>query len=117
MFLFYLFLFFIEVLLIYNIVLFSGYSIVVHVGWFFFFRLYSIVGYKILGKITQKTKNKILGMIPYQSGQSLSRVQFFETSWTAAHQASLSITSSKSLLKLMSIESIESYIMIPYTIQ
>ena len=56
-------------------------------------------------------------MIPYQSGQSLSRVQFFETSWTAAHQASLSITSSKSLLKLMSIESIESYIMIPYTIQ
>ena len=36
MFLFYLFLFFIEVLLIYNIVLFSGYSIVVHVGWFFF---------------------------------------------------------------------------------
>ena len=38
------------------------------------------------------------------SVQSLSRVQFFVTSWTAAHQASLSNTNSQSLLKLMSIE-------------
>ena len=38
--------------------------------------------------------------------QSLSRVQLFATPWTAAHQASLSITSSRSLLKLMSIESV-----------
>ena len=30
----------------------------------------------------------------------------FVTSWTAAHQASLSITNSQSLLKLMSIESV-----------
>ena len=30
----------------------------------------------------------------------------FATPWTAAHQASLSITSSRSLLKLMSIESV-----------
>ena len=37
------------------------------------------------------------------SGQSLSHVQLFATPWTAAHQASLSITSSWSLLKLMSI--------------
>ena len=36
--------------------------------------------------------------------QSLSRVQLFATRWTAAHQASLSFTISKSLLKLMSIE-------------
>ena len=36
--------------------------------------------------------------------QSLSRVQLFATPWTAAHQASLSITTSQSLLKLMSIE-------------
>ena len=36
---------------------------------------------------------------------SLSRVQLFETLWTAAHQASLSFTISWSLLKLMSIES------------
>ena len=36
--------------------------------------------------------------------QSLSRVRFFVTPWTAAHQASLSITNSQSLLKLMSIK-------------
>ena len=40
------------------------------------------------------------------SVQSLSRVQLFVTPWTAAHQASLSITSSQGLLKLMSIESV-----------
>ena len=40
------------------------------------------------------------------SVQSLSRVWLFATPWTAAHQASLSITSSRSLLKLMSIESV-----------
>ena len=38
--------------------------------------------------------------------QSLSRVQHFATPWTAAHQASLSITNSWSLLKLMFIESV-----------
>ena len=38
--------------------------------------------------------------------QSLSRIQLFVTPWTAAHQASLSITTSQSLLKLMSIESV-----------
>ena len=38
--------------------------------------------------------------------QSLSRVQFFATPWTAAHQASLSVNNSQSLLKLMSIESV-----------
>ena len=40
------------------------------------------------------------------SVQSLSRVQLFATPWTAARQASLSITNSWSLLKLMSIESV-----------
>ena len=40
------------------------------------------------------------------SVQSLSRVQFFETPWTAAHKASLSITYSRNLLKLMSIKSV-----------
>ena len=40
------------------------------------------------------------------SVQSLSRVQLFETPWTAAYQASLSITNSRSLLKLMSIKSV-----------
>ena len=38
--------------------------------------------------------------------QSLSHVQLFVTPWTAARQASLSITNSRSLLKLMSIESV-----------
>ena len=37
--------------------------------------------------------------------QSLSYVQLFTTSWTAACQASLSFTVSRSLLKLLSIES------------
>ena len=37
--------------------------------------------------------------------QLLSRVGLFVTPWTAAHQASLSITNSWSLLKLMSTES------------
>ena len=41
----------------------------------------------------------------FGSVQSLSRVRLFETPWTAAHQASLSITNSWSLLKLLSIES------------
>ena len=42
----------------------------------------------------------------FSSLQSLSRVQLFATPWTAAHQASLSITNSRSLLKLMIIESV-----------
>ena len=36
--------------------------------------------------------------------QSLSHVQLFVTPWTTVRQASLSITNSQSLLKLMSIE-------------
>ena len=42
----------------------------------------------------------------FSSVQLLSGVQVFATTWTAAHQASLSITNSQSLLKLMSIESV-----------
>ena len=42
----------------------------------------------------------------FSSVQSLSRVRFFATPWIAAHQASLSITNSRSSLKLMSIESV-----------
>ena len=44
--------------------------------------------------------------IHFSSVQSLSRVWLFATPWTAAHQASLSITNFQSLLKLMSIESV-----------
>ena len=42
----------------------------------------------------------------FSSVQSPSRVWFFATPWITARQASLSITNSQSLLKLMSIESV-----------
>ena len=42
--------------------------------------------------------------------QSLSHIQLFVTPWTAAHQASLSITISWSLLKLMSLVECKAYI-------
>ena len=41
------------------------------------------------------------------SVQSLSHVRLLVTPWIAAHQASLSITNSHSLLKLISIESVK----------
>ena len=44
--------------------------------------------------------------LQFNSVQSLSHVQFFVTLWTAARQASLSVTSSRSLPKLRSIESV-----------
>ena len=43
---------------------------------------------------------------PFSSVQSLSCVQLFATPWTAARQALLSFTISRSLCKLMSIESV-----------
>ena len=42
----------------------------------------------------------------FSSVKSFSRVQLFVTQWTAAHQPSLSITNSQSLLRLKSIESV-----------
>ena len=42
----------------------------------------------------------------FSSVRSLSHVQLFATPWTAARQASLSITNSRNLLKLMCIESL-----------
>ena len=47
-------------------------------------------------------------LICFSSVQLLSRVWLFTTLWTAACQASLSITNSQNLLKLMSIESVMS---------
>ena len=50
-------------------------------------------------------KRQGIGCIYWISSvQSLSLVQLFATPWTAAHQASLSITKSRSLTKLMSIQ-------------
>ena len=48
----------------------------------------------------------ILSVFKVQSVQTLSCVRLFATPWTAAHQASLSITNSQSLFKLMFIESV-----------
>ena len=45
-------------------------------------------------------------MLQFSSVQSLSHVRLLVTPWTAARQASLSITKSRSLLKLMSIVSV-----------
>ena len=45
-------------------------------------------------------------LVQFSSVQSLSHVWLFETPWTAACQASLSITNSWSLLKFMSIKSV-----------
>ena len=42
----------------------------------------------------------------FSSVQSLSRVRLFATPWIAAHQASLSITNSRSSLKVTSVESV-----------
>ena len=47
-----------------------------------------------------------MNRVNLSSVQSLSRVRVFATAWTAACQASLSITNSLSLFKLMSIESV-----------
>ena len=50
--------------------------------------------------------NCLLENVQTPSVQSLSCVQLFATPWTAARQASLSITNSWSLLRLMSIEAV-----------
>ena len=56
---------------------------------------------------TRRIYSKMSAMyFPTVVVQLLSRVQLFVTPWTAARQASLSITNSWSSLKLMSIESV-----------
>ena len=54
----------------------------------------------------KQTKNTHCHILAISSVQSLSRVQLFATPWTAACQASLSITNSRSSPKPMSIESV-----------
>ena len=56
-------------------------------------------GHQTPGSHTQRSAQ-------FSSVQSLSLVRLFTTPWTAARQASLSITNSRSLLKLMSIASV-----------
>ena len=57
-------------------------------------------------KVIPNISAVIFSLIDYSETKSLSHVQLFATSWTAACQASLSITNSWSLVKLMSIESV-----------
>ena len=49
---------------------------------------------------------ELIMYLRFSSVQSLSHVRLFATPWIAARQASLSITNSQSLLKLMSIKSV-----------
>ena len=55
---------------------------------------------------TSKTYFLCISSVQFSSVQSLSCVRLFATPWTAARQASLSITSSPTSLKLTSIESV-----------
>ena len=55
---------------------------------------------------SNQSQHYFLDCLQFSSVQSLSRVWLFATPWTVALQASLSITNSQSLLKLMSIESV-----------
>ena len=61
---------------------------------------------KIFKNISFLTITIILYYIAFSSVQSLSHIWLFATSWTAARQASLSITNSRSLPKPMSIKSV-----------
>ena len=53
-----------------------------------------------------KWQSSRLKSVEFSSVHLLSCVWLFATPWTAAHHASLSISNSQSLLKLMSIESV-----------
>ena len=66
------------------------------------FRKYKLELYPRTGFLSPGTV--IYGI--FSSVQSLSRVRLFATPWTAARQASLSITKSWGLLKLVSSESV-----------
>ena len=56
-------------------------------------------------ELDARTPSPVVHTLQFNSVQSLSRVRLFVTPLTAACQASLSITNSQSLFKLMSIES------------
>ena len=72
-----------------------------HKSW----KLHDTSGITEWGHRESDTKNSPF-LYTGQSVQLLSHVQVFETPWTAACQASLSITNALSLLKLMSIKSV-----------
>ena len=59
-----------------------------------------------LGKQKGSQNGTVRHSVQFSSVQSLSRVRLFATPWIAARQASLSITNSRSLFKLMPIKSV-----------
>ena len=62
---------------------------------------------KVISLLFDTLSRYVIAFLPRSSSvQSLSCVRLFVTPWIAARQASLSITKSWSLLKLMSIESV-----------
>ena len=65
---------------------------------------YTLIVKKVIYKSNHSMNVPILLLLFHQFQFSPSVVFDSKTPWTAAHQASLSITSSRSLLKLMSIE-------------
>ena len=74
---------------------------------------WSLVGCCLWGRtesdtteMTQQQQSESIVCSPISSVQELSHVWLFATPWTTARQASLSITNSWTLLKLMSIESV-----------
>ena len=60
----------------------------------------------LIFSLTRPRVNHFLRTPQFNSVQSLSHVQLFATPWIVAHQASLSITSSRSSLRFTSIESV-----------
>ena len=72
----------------------------------FLFHFHILFPYRLL----QNTEySSLCFIVAFSVSSLLSHVQFLATPWTAAHQASLSITNSQSLLKLMSIELVMPY--------
>ena len=85
-----------------NQLLVSFFSIFFFFSLFYFLLLFPST---VFGIVVIQFFLVLLG-VRFSSVQLLSCVQLFATPWTAGHQASLSITNSWSLLKLMSTESV-----------
>ena len=69
---------------------------------------YLVLGAKLLFPILRRNTHQSPGLSPLQFSpvQLLSHVRLFATPWFAARQASLSITNSRSSIRLTSIESV-----------
>ena len=73
---------------------------------FFSFNIFKMLFHFFLAITISGEKTVLIRTVQFSSVQLFSHVQLFVTPWTAARQASLFITSSWSLLKLMSMESV-----------